>query len=103
MSAFFGRGPRSRRAILACALGAAGVAHAAGSIDPPAPAEEPSARLKAMMEAAFARADANGDSRLSPAEAEHLPAIAAKFKVLDRDHDGALTLAEFAVGYSASE
>ena len=60
---------------------------------------EPSAKDKAAMEAAFAKADANGDSKLSKEEAAMYPAIATRFDELDKNKDGALSLAEFAVGF----
>ncbi len=50
------------------------------------------------IEAAFARADTNGDGKLSRDEAQRFPEIAARFGELDRDHDGFLSFAEFAVG-----
>jgi len=50
------------------------------------------------IEAAFARADANGDGKLSRDEAQRFPEIAARFDELDRDHDGFLSLIEFSVG-----
>jgi hypothetical protein len=49
--------------------------------------------------AAFARADTNGDGKLSKEEATRFPAIADKFEALDKDGDGMLTLAEFAVAF----
>jgi Ca2+-binding EF-hand superfamily protein len=53
----------------------------------------------AAGEAAFKRADANGDGKLSKEEAARLPAIAAKFDELDKDKDGALSMAEFMAGF----
>jgi len=50
------------------------------------------------IEAAFARADTNGDGKLSREEAQRFPEIAARFDELDRDHDGFLSFAEFAAG-----
>lgn len=59
----------------------------------PAAPEPPPAMASA--EAAFRRADTNADNRLSKAEAESLPAIAARFAELDKDKDGFLSMAEF--------
>lgn len=63
---------------------------------PTAPAPDAKARMAA--EAAFTKADMNGDGRVSKDEAAKLPDIAARFDALDKDKDGALTLAEFAAG-----
>ena len=59
---------------------------------------EPTARERMAMEAAFSRADVNGDGKLSRAEAVHLPAIEARFDELDTDHDGFLSIEEFIAG-----
>ena len=50
------------------------------------------------IEAAFARADTNGDGKLSRVEAQRFPEIAARFDELDRDRDNFLSFAEFAIG-----
>ncbi|WP_295640610.1 hypothetical protein [uncultured Methylibium sp.] len=55
----------------------------------------------ATAQAAFKRADANSDGKLSPSEAVALPAIAARFEALDTDKDGMLSSTEFALGYQA--
>ena len=60
----------------------------------------PDAKGRMAMEAAFSRADADGDGKVSKEEAGRLPAIAVKFDLLDKDQDGTLTLSEFAAGYS---
>jgi EF hand len=51
--------------------------------------------------AAFKRADANGDGKLSKAEATSLPAIASRFDELDADKDTFLSMAEFSAGLAA--
>ena len=50
------------------------------------------------IEAAFARADTNGDAKLTRDESQRFPEIAARFDALDRDRDGFLSLIEFSVG-----
>jgi hypothetical protein len=45
---------------------------------------------------------ADGKHHLRADEAAKLPAVATKFEMLDKDKDGALTLAEFAAGYTAA-
>ena len=61
-------------------------------------AAELSAVDREAIEAAFARADRNGDGRLSREEAQRFPEIAARFDELDRDRDNFLSFAEFALG-----
>jgi EF hand len=53
---------------------------------------------KGTAEAAFQRADADKDGRLSKAEAAKLPAVAARFDELDADKDGSLSMAEYMTG-----
>lgn len=62
---------------------------------------EPAAKDKVAIEAAFAKADANGDGKISKDEASAVPAVGAKFAELDKNKDGFLTLAEFAAGLTA--
>jgi hypothetical protein len=48
--------------------------------------------------AAFDRADANADGKLSPQEAQQLPAIGNRFEQLDSNRDGFLSRPEFEAG-----
>jgi len=63
--------------------------------------EQPvAAKDKVVIEAAFSKADANNDGKLSRDEAAKLPAVAAKFDELDKNKDGVLSLEEFAAVYT---
>ena len=65
--------------------------------------EQPvAAKDKAVIEAAFARADANNDGKLTREESAKLPAVGSKFDELDANKDGVLSLDEFAAAYTAS-
>lgn len=48
-----------------------------------------------QSEAAFKRADTNGDGKLSRSEADHLPAIAARFEQVDANRDQFISMEEF--------
>ena len=52
-------------------------------------------RDRAAIEAAFKRADVNKDGKLSRAEAEMLPSVAARFDDIDKAKKGYLTMDEF--------
>ena len=94
----------------ALAMGAAAAARAQNS--PPSPASpssptaqmSPSATATAIppnrvtrndLEAAFNRADTNRDGKLSRQEAEHFPAVAQRFELIDTDHDTFISRSEF--------
>ena len=53
--------------------------------------------------AAFTRADANADGKLTREEAARMPAIASKFSELDKDKDGVLNAAEFEAGAAVKQ
>lgn len=74
--------------------GAAGTAFAQAQ---PVPAAKPT---DATAQAAFKRADADGDNKLTPAEVARMPDIAARFTELDKDQDGSLSPTEFLLGYN---
>jgi hypothetical protein len=50
------------------------------------------------VDTAFTRADADGDDRLSPEEAQRFPAVTERFDEIDADHDRFLSRAEFRRG-----
>lgn len=83
----------------ACALAAPAVTVHAQATQPAPKAAV--AKDNAAAEAAFKRADKNGDGKLSKDEAAALPGMAARFDELDKDKDGMLSLAEFVAGYTA--
>ena len=66
--------------------------------------EQPvAAKDKAVIESAFAKADANGDGKLTKEEAAKLPAVGSKFDELDKNKDGSLSLEEFAAGFATTK
>lgn len=60
------------------------------------PALQPAPVASPDMMAAFKKADANGDGRITRDEAEKMPGMAERFDALDKNKDGALELGEFA-------
>ena len=58
----------------------------------------PEAPPSTAANAAFDRADANADGKLSPQEAQQLPAIGDRFEQLDTNRDGFLSRPEFEAG-----
>ena len=82
----------------------AGIALGTFAQTPPSAVEQPAAAQdRALIESAFSKADTNGDGKLTRAEAAQLPAIAARFDLLDKDKDGTLSLEEFAAGFIAPD
>jgi hypothetical protein len=88
------------RLVLTLGLAAAGSTATSQPLSPAGPQLD--ARFRLAMEAAFGRADTNQDGQLSRQEAEHFPAIAARFDALDVDKNNQLSLTEFEAGYTAS-
>ncbi|HEX6707865.1 MAG TPA: EF-hand domain-containing protein [Albitalea sp.] len=66
----------------------------------PTTGASPTSSSAATIEAAFKRADVNGDGRLSSSELAQIPALASKFGDLDKDKDGFVSNAEFSAGVS---
>ncbi len=85
--------PLSAAAAALLLLGTTVAAHA--QTEPPAQPQAESA------EKAFKRADANGDGKLSKAEAARLPAISERFVEIDKDKDGFLSMTEFMAALTA--
>lgn len=96
--------------IAALAMGAASAARAQNSPPSPASANSPSAQLMPSatagtipanrvthkdLEAAFNRADTNRDGKLDRQEAEHFPALAQRFELIDTDRDTFISRSEF--------
>ncbi|MDQ3058851.1 MAG: EF-hand domain-containing protein [Pseudomonadota bacterium] len=102
---------RSLLLFSALALGTAFAAHAqqatspcekwAASGKPDAIAAISAARPASNAEAAFARADTNGDGKLDSREAEHFPAMSPHFQLIDTDHDQFLSREELTRGASS--
>ena len=84
---------------------AVGLAHAQSTTPGQPPtgtqAPAPGAKDNASIEAAFAKADADRDGRVTKKELSAMPQLLAKFDALDKNKDGALSLQEFAAGLSA--
>lgn len=88
-----------RSSLIRFTLATACAGFAAATLAQTAAAPAPDAKARMAAEAVFSKADANGDGKVSKAEAAKMPEISAKFDALDTDKDGTLTLAEFAAGY----
>lgn len=91
--------PRSSLIRFTLATACTGFAAATLAQTGAAPAHD--ARSRMAVEAAFTKADVNGDGKVTKDEASTLPDVAAKFDALDKDKDGVLSLAEFATAYQA--
>jgi len=98
--------PNMSRSLLALILAPVVLAGAAltafAQAKAPANEQPVAAKDKAVIEASFTRADANGDGKLSKEEAAKLPAIASRFNELDKNKDGILSLDEFAAGFATA-
>ena len=85
-------------AALAAALPLTALAQQAQPGQPAQPGQQPAA---STPEVAFMRADANGDGKLSKAEAARMPSVASKFDALDKDKDGMLSMGEYMTAFEA--
>lgn len=96
--------------IAALAMGAASAARAQNSPPSPGSPGSPPAQMapsaaagsippnrvtRQDLEAAFNRADTNRDGKLNRQEAEHFPAVAQRFELIDTDHDAFISRSEF--------
>ena len=90
-----------RTSLIRFSLATACTGFAAASLAQTAAPAAPDAKGRMAVEAAFTKADANGDGKVSREEAAKVAAIGTKFDTLDKDKDGVLTLAEFSAGFSA--
>ncbi|MBL8389827.1 MAG: EF-hand domain-containing protein [Hydrogenophaga sp.] len=90
---------RSLALLAGITLGLASVSAFAQSTAAPAspePSTSSSTSGASDAKAAFAKADTNGDGKLSKDEAAMLPAISANFDKADANKDGSLSASEFA-------
>ncbi len=90
---------RSTALALMAALPLAVLAQTGQPAQPAQPGQPPAS---STPEIAFMRADANGDGKLSKAEAARLPQVAQKFDALDKDKDGALSMTEYMVAFESA-
>ena len=86
----------ARSVVLVAALAFVSIAGAQGQTTSPAPSQGASAAADSVpankdssadVDAAFDRADANKDGKLSRTEAESLPSVAQRFEQIDTDRD----------------
>lgn len=82
--------------LAAAVIGAAAASLQAQTASDPVrpPGAEAGGRAAEALAAAFKRADANNDGRLTREEAARMPAVADRFEDYDKDGDGTLTLEE---------
>jgi Ca2+-binding EF-hand superfamily protein len=88
-----------RSSLIRFTLATACTGFAAATLAQTAAPAAPDAKTRMAVEAAFTKADVNGDGKVTKDEAAKMPEVATRFTALDKDNDGALTLAEFAAGY----
>ena len=86
----------ARSVLLVATLTFAGIAGAQGQTSSPAPSRDMPAAADSVsankatsfdLNAAFDRADADKDGKLSRTEAENLPVVAQRFEQIDTDRD----------------
>jgi hypothetical protein len=88
-------------AAFAAMLPLAALAQTAQPKQPTQPGGAGQAPAATTPEVAFMRADADGDGKLSKAEAARIPQVAAKFDAIDKDKDGMLSMGEYMAAFEA--
>jgi EF hand len=88
-------------AAFAATLPLAALAQTAQPKQPTQPGGAGQAPAASTPEVAFMRADADGDGKLSKAEAARIPQVAAKFDAIDKDKDGMLSMGEYMTAFEA--
>jgi hypothetical protein len=83
------------RSVLLLALLTLGTAAAVRAQTPPGAAIPANRATPQDLEAAFQRADADRDGKLSRQEAERFPAVAHRFEQIDSNRDSFISLEEF--------
>ncbi len=88
-------------AAVAAMLPLAAWAQTAQPTQPKQPGGAGQAPAASTPEVAFMRADADGDGKLSKAEAARISSLGSKFDTLDKDKDGMLSMGEYMVAFDA--
>lgn len=95
------------RALIIATAAAWSVGAAAQGAQPapgtPPSAQQPGTAISPTMQAAFKKADADGDGKVSRDEGAKAGMAGDKFDSLDRNRDGSLDIAEFSVSMAPTK